>query len=404
MTWNDWANLLLRWTHLIAGIAWIGSSFYFIWLDRHLEAPRGDKPDVEGQLWMVHSGGFYLVERKHIGPGGMPQTLHWFKYEALVTWLSGAALLTVVYYLTGGMYLVDSSVSALTPLQATGLGIGTILAAWVIYDGLWESPLAKSSPLATTLSLVLAAGATVLFCETLSGRAAFIHVGAMFGTLMVANVWHRILPAQQRMIDATQAGRTPDYSESDKAKRRSVHNSYMTFPVLFIMVSNHFPATYSSRWSWVILLLLTVAGAAVRHTMIAKNATRWWALAPAAAAFGAVIVMTTPLAQAVTGGAPAEHAARGATGAVGSPPFTQVRGIIGARCLACHSAHPTDAVFVVAPSGVMFDDPAVIQKLAPRILARAVQTKTMPLANKTGITEEERSVLGRWITAGAPIR
>lgn len=395
MTGNDWANLLLRWTHLIAGIAWIGSSFYFIWLDRNLEAPKSAKPDVEGELWMVHSGGFYLVERKHIGPGRMPETLHWFKYEALLTGLTGLALLTVVYYLTGGLYLIDPSVSSLTPLQASGLGIGTIVVAWLLYDGLWQSPLAKSTALATALSLALAAGATVLFCKTLSGRAAFLHVGAMFGSIMVANVWARILPCQQRMIDATTAGRTPDFAESDKAKRRSVHNSYMTFPVLFIMVSNHFPATYGSQYNWAILALLIVAGACVRHVMIAKSAARWWSLAPAVACFGAVIAMTAPRPAA----APVQTAARG-----DAPPFTQVRGILGARCLACHSAHPTDDAFTVAPVGVMFDDPAVIQKMAPRIYARAVQLKTMPLANKTGITDEERAVLGRWVEDGAPLR
>ena len=397
MTAFDWLNLLLRWTHLIAGIAWIGSSFYFIWLDAHLEAPRSADEAVEGSLWMVHSGGFYRVERRRIGPGQMPPLLHWFKWEAAITWMSGLLLLIVVYYLTGGIYLVDPAVSKLTTAQAAGAGLGTILAAWLVYDRLWQSSLARRSGLATMLTLALVAGATLLFCRLLGGRAAFVHVGATLGTIMVANVWLRILPSQQRMIDATAAGRKPDLSESVSAKTRSVHNSYMTFPVLFIMLSNHFPATYGAPLNAFVLVLLMVAGAAARHVMIGKGPSRRWAYVPVIVAFAGVFALTRP-APALRGGW------SGASTPGPVPAFAEVQGIVQSRCGTCHSRTPSAAGFATAPAGVMFDDPASIRRMAMRIYQRAVVTKTMPLANMTGITDAERGVLARWVEHGAPAR
>jgi uncharacterized membrane protein len=325
----------------------------------------------------------------------MPSTLHWFKWEAAITWISGMMLLAVVYYLTQGLFLVDAAVSKITPGQATALGLGTIFIAWFVYDFLWSSALARSVALATGLSFVLAAGATFLFCRFLSGRAAYIHVGALFGTLMVANVWLRILPAQQKMIDATRGGRTPDFTLSDRAKLRSVHNSYMTFPVLFIMLSNHFPGTYGNRLNWLILGLLILLGGAVRHVMIGKGRSRGWAMLPAVGSLAAVAVLTAP---ASTFGS-AIPDARSAAGP--APTFAQVQAVVTSRCVACHSLNPRDKTFGAAPAGVTFDDPANIVRMAPRIYVRAVQTRTMPLGNKTGITDEERALLGRWIQAGA---
>jgi uncharacterized membrane protein len=399
MTLNDWLNLLVRWTHFIAGIAWIGSSFYFIWLDSHLESPAPAKTNVEGELWMVHSGGFYQVERRRIGPGEMPRTLHWFKWEAAITWMSGVLLLTVVYYLTGGVYLIDPAVARLSVGTAIAIGAGAIFVGWIVYDTIWRSPLGRHTALATALSLALFVAAAYGLCHVLSGRAAYMHLGAIIGTIMVANVWERILPAQQQMIDATKEGREPDYTLSAHAKRRSVHNSYMTFPVLFIMLSNHFPATYGSRYNWLILGLMFLTGAGVRHVMIAKSRSRYWALVPSAAALAIVIALTTPLAHSrgTSAGRP--------TSADAAPPtFAEVRAIVAARCVACHSATPTIRTFGAAPSGVSFDDPANIRRLAERIRVRVVQTKTMPLGNKTGMTEEERALLGRWIDAGAEVR
>jgi uncharacterized membrane protein len=390
---SDWANLLLRWAHFIAGIAWIGSSFYFIWLDRALARPAAPRPGVEGDLWMVHSGGFYQVEKRRPGPGEIPPVLHWFKWEAMLTWMTGIALLVLVFYL-GSAYLLDANVSRISRGTATLVGIGMVILSWPIYDGVWRSPLVRQPAVATTLSLALLAGVTLLACRLFSGRAAFMHVGALLGTIMVANVWQRILPAQQQMLDATRAGRPADFTLGERAKQRSVHNSYMTFPLLFIMLSNHFPATYASSGNWLVLFLLFVAGAAVRHAMIGRGPRARWALVPAALGLaGAMFVSTRQ-----TGAA----AATATTAAV--PSFAAVRAVIAQRCQPCHSQYQTDRTFGPAPGGVRFDTPESIAGLAERIKVRAVDTKTMPLANKTGITEDERALLGRWIAAGAPLR
>jgi uncharacterized membrane protein len=385
---GDWANLLLRWGHFIAGIAWIGSSFYFIWLDRALTKPAHEKPGVEGDLWMVHSGGFYQVEKRRPGPGEVPPVLHWFKWEAMLTWISGIALLILVFYL-GSAYLLDPTVSTIGRGAATALGIGSIVLAWPIYDGLWRSPLARRPAIASAISLTLLTAITVVMCRLLSGRAAFMHIGALLGTIMVANVWERILPAQQQMLDATRAGRPADFTLGERAKQRSVHNSYITFPLLFIMLSNHFPATYAGARNWLVLLLLFVAGAAVRHAMIGRGARARWALLPAALALGGAMMVSTPRASARADAVPS---------------FGAVRLVIAQRCQPCHSQYQTDRTMGPAPGGVTFDTPESIVRLADRIRARAVETRTMPLGNKTGITEAERELLGRWTAAGAPLR
>ena len=393
LTANDWLNLLLRWAHLIAGIAWIGSSFYFIWLDQNLEPPKPGEEAVEGSLWMVHSGGFYRVERRRVGPGAMPRTLHWFKWEAAITWITGMLLLAVVYYFTHGLYLIDPAVSRLTPAAAAGLGLGTMALSWLAYDTLWRSPLARRAGVATTRSLVLVGAVTVMFCRLLSGRAAFIHVGSVLGTIMVANVWMRILPAQRRMIEATAQGKNPDFTEGERAKRRSVHNSYMTFPVLFIMLSNHFPSVYAAPLNALVLVLMMVLGAAARHAMIGRGASRRWAVAPALASLAGVALLTQPGLglRPMAGRAPGP-----------APAFSEVQAIVQVRCGTCHSRTPSAAGFASAPAGVMFDDPESIRRLAMRIYQRAVVTHTMPIANVTGITDEERAVLGRWVESGAP--
>jgi uncharacterized membrane protein len=390
---SDWANLLLRWAHFIAGIAWIGSSFYFIWLDRALTKPAQAKPGVEGDLWMVHSGGFYQVEKRRPAPGEIPSVLHWFKWEAMLTWLTGIALLVLVFYV-GSAYLLDPTISRISRGAAIAVGIGMLVLGWPIYDGLWRSPLARRAGAAAATSLVLLAAATVLACRLFSGRAAFMHIGALLGTIMVANVWERILPAQQQMLDATRAGRPADFTLGERAKQRSVHNSYMTFPVLFIMLSNHFPATYASPVNWLVLLLLFVAGASMRHVMIGRGQAARWALVPAAAALAAAMFFS----------APNRVAARPAAVGDSAPSFAAVRAVIQQRCQPCHSQYQTDRSLGPAPGGVTFDTPESIARLAERIRVRAVETKTMPLANKTGITDAERELLAQWIAGGAQLR
>jgi len=391
---GDWANLLLRWTHFIAGIAWIGSSFYFIWLDRALTNPAQPRAGVEGDLWMVHSGGFYQVEKRRPGPGEIPPVLHWFKWEAMLTWITGISLLVLVFYLSGA-YLLDPGVSRIGRAPAIALGIGLLIFSWPIYDGLWRSPLAKRAAVAAIVSLALLTAVTVLLCRLLSGRAAFMHVGSILGTLMVANVWERIIPAQQQMVAATRAGRPADFTLGERAKQRSVHNSYMTFPLLFIMLSNHFPATYASPQNWLVLLLLFLAGAAVRHAMIGHGTSSRWALVPAALALAGAMFLSTPKGAA----APASGSAADSV-----PAFSVVRSVIAQRCLPCHSQYQSDRSFGPAPGGVTFDTPESLVRLAAQIGVRAVDTRTMPPANKTGMTDEERALLARWIQAGAPLR
>jgi len=340
---------------------------------------------------MVHSGGFYQTEKRRPGPGEMPAVLHWFKWEALFTWITGIALLVLIYYLSQA-YLLDPAVSNIGRGTATAFGIALLVLGWGVYDLLWRSPLATTKT-ATTISLVLLTVVTVLSCRLLSGRAAFMHVGALLGTVMVANVWMRILPAQQAMIDATRAGRPADFTMGERAKQRSVHNSYMTFPLLFIMLSSHYPATYAGSANWLVLLLLFVAGGAVRHAMIGRGAPARWALIQAAAALAGAVFLTTPRA-----------AATSTTTTDAVPSFAEIRAVVAQRCLPCHSRYPSDRTFGAAPAGVAFDTPESIAALAPRIRVRAVETQTMPLANKTGMTAAERALLARWIEAGAPLR
>lgn len=393
----DWLNLLIRWAHFIAGIAWIGSSFYFIWLDSHLEKPAREKADVEGELWMVHSGGFYQVEKRIIGPGRMPAVLHWFMWEATLTWITGLFLLGVVYYSTKGVYLVDAQVAQIPVWVAIVIGIASIIVSWVAYDRIWSSPLRHRPAFATALCLVLLAGLVWALTDWLSGRAAYIHVGAALGSIMAANVLERILPAQRRMIRATERGEAPDLTEGLNAKTRSVHNTYLTFPVLFLMLSNHFPAVYAHPWSPWLLLLLAVLGAGARHVMVGKGAGRWWALAAAAAALIALVAITA------RGSATWVRPAAAATAPAAAPAYRAVKGVIVSRCQMCHSAQPPDDSFGPMPGGVAFDTDAQIRDYATRIYVRAVLTRTMPIANRTKITDGERMLLARWYENGAAV-
>jgi uncharacterized membrane protein len=386
----DWLNLGLRWFHLVVVIGWIGASFYFVWLDSNIATPETPRAGVEGELWMVHSGHFYQVEMRRLNPGQLPAALHWFKWEAALTWMSGIALLTVVYYLTGGVYLIDPNVSRISTGGAVALCVGLLIASWVVYDLLWVSPLGRDhAGVATAISYVLLLAAIVVLCRTLSGRAAFIHVGAMLGTIMVANVWMRIIPAQRELVAATAAGRTPDWSLSSQAKRRSVHNSYVTLPVLFMMLSNHYPSTYGHRLNWLVLALFMVVGVGIRHLHITHEQHRpaAWVLAPVAVALAVLVYLTLP--------------ASTASGVGAQVAFPVARRIVESRCVSCHSSAPTDDIFRAAPNGVAFDTPESIRIRAEAIKQRAIVLKNMPLANKTGMTESERDLLARWIDQGA---
>ena len=384
---HEWLNLLVRMAHFIAGIMWIGTSFYFVWLDSAFEPPKEKSDSVEGELYMTHGGFFYRVEKRRFGAGAVPPGLHWFKWEATFTWLTGFALLWIVYYASNAAYLIDPGVRALTQGQAILLGLSFLVGGWIIYDLLFRSPLGRSA-WGNVIGLALAAVAVWLLTHTFSGCGAFIHLGAMFGTIMVLNVWMHILPMQRAMIAAAEAGREPDFEMGKKAKRRSMHNSYVTLPVLFTMISNHFAGLYGHPQNWLVLCLVVVAGALFRHTMIRAKA---WPLAPAFGCLAVMMWMTAPRKATIP------------SAAVGDAkvPFSQAYAIMQTRCYACHSANPTDDIFKIAPNGIMFDSPEKAKAFAPRIYERAVAQKTMPFLNKTQMTDEERAILGRWIQQGA---
>jgi uncharacterized membrane protein len=391
----DWGALGLRWFHVIVGIGWIGSSLYFMWLDAQIDPPSPARAGVEGELWMVHSGGFYLAQKHRLAPGALPPVLHWFKWEAALTAMSGFALLTLVYYLgSGGALLVDPTVAALGRGTATAIGLGLFVVAWVVYDLIWLSSLGRDQERAANL-LCLALLAAVVWglCRLLSGRAAFLHVGGMLGILMALNVWVRILPAQRELIAATLAGRDQDPIPGRRAKQRSTHNSYVTFPVVLMMLSSHHPGLWGHPWNWLLLCLLTLVGMAVRHAMIAREHRRPadWALGPAAAALAVAVYLA---------GVPARPPAAAVPERV---TFAAAKRIVDLRCGTCHSAQPTDDVFQAPPNGVTFDTPESIRARAALIRERTVATQTMPLANKTGMTERERAMLGRWIDQGTPL-
>ena len=257
---NEWLNLAVRWFHVFAGILWIGQTYFFTWLDGQLSAEEqaGAKENPGAQVWMVHSGGFYVVEKQRV-PELLPRKLHWFRWEAALTWISGMVLLTIVYYMGGA--LVDESVANISVGTGVAIGLGLLTVAWLVYDFMWQLPVGRSETLFAGVSLLLVIGVAYGLTRVLSGRAAYIHVGAMFGTLMAANVWMRILPAQRQMIAALKEGRKPDAALAARAKLRSKHNTYMVVPVVFIMLSNHFPtATYGNKYNWEILAALVLAG------------------------------------------------------------------------------------------------------------------------------------------------
>jgi len=400
----EWMNLLVRWLHIITGIAWIGASFYFVWLDNSLRppAPGGElaRKGVAGELWAVHGGGFYNPQKYMVAPAQLPDELHWFKWEAYSTWLSGFALLTIVYYFNAQAMMVDKSVADLSSLQAIGIGLGSLVVAWVFYDLLCRSKLGKHDLAFGAVVYAFLVGATWVLTHFLSGRAAYIHVGAMIGTIMVANVAMVIIPGQRKMVDAMRAGLTPDPIYGIRGKQRSVHNNYFTLPVLFIMISNHFAMTYHHPHAWAVLGMIMLAGVFIRHffNLRHKGRVEWKypAVGVVLLAAVAIAIAPRPAAQSASGAAQA-----GAASANAGAQFAQVQGIIAQRCVSCHAAHPTQPGFAAAPAGVALDNADGIHQNAARIYQQAVQLKAMPLANMTNMTDAERAQVAAWFEGGA---
>ncbi len=392
---NDWLDFLLRWLHVVAGIVWIGTSFYFVALDQHLRPParRDDAVrGVGGETWEIHGGGFYRIEKYRVAPARLPEPLHWFKWEAYATWLSGFALMVVLYYVDADVYLIDRSVADLSQTAAIAISVGLLAAAWVAYDVLCRA--LEEVPLLLAIVLFGAvAGAAYGVSNLFGGRATYIQIGAMLGTIMVANVFLVIIPAHRKLVLAKEAGEQPDPAPGIRAKQRSVHNNFLTLPVVLTMISTHFPVAHSHERGWAILVALIAIGVWVRLFYNLRHGGRTvWAI-PVSAALAVVV-----LALAIE---PDEAQAPAAGRTVS---FAQVREIMAARCATCHSATPTSDAFSTAPAGVVFDTPDQIAAQAEAIEEQAVRSRAMPLGNVTGMTEEERGLLASWIEAGAPSR
>ena len=390
--WGAWANLAIRWLHLVAGIAWIGSSFYFMWLDSHLKAPAQARQGVAGELWSVHSGGFYHQTKFMVAPAGMPDELHWFKWEAYTTWISGFLLLALIFYVGADVNLIDAGRVALSRWQAIALSLGTLVAGWLVYDGLCRSPLGRNLRVFGVVWFLVLTAAAWGLTRVFSDLGAFMHVGAIIGTVMAANVFLIIIPNQRKVVAQVLAGEAPDPALGKQAKQRSVHNNYMTLPVLFIMISNHYPMIVSAPLNWLWLAGLGVTGWTIRHFFNLKNAghLRLDVLALGALAFVTVAVLN----ETARPPPPAE---------VPVPAFVQVRALVDHHCVTCHAASPTHKGVLAPPNGVRLDTDEGLTKNAAKIYERAVATHSMPLNNETRMTDAERASLGAWIKAGAKV-
>ena len=384
---QDWMSLLLRWAHFITGVAWIGASFYFNWLENHLERQHSEGA-IAGDLWAVHGGGFYYLQKYQVAPERLPAKLHWFKWEAYFTWITGFLLLFTVYYWNARIFMVDSRVADLSSLQAVMIGLASLVLSWLFYDGLCRSPLARKQALATLLIFAWFALLSWLLSQYLSGRAAFIHIGAAIGTIMVANVFFVIIPAQQDLVDAVKEQRKPDAQKGKNALTRSRHNNYFTLPVLFIMISNHYAGTYAHSANWLVLLVISVAGVGIRHWFNMRHLEKHSALVlPLALLILAALVVA--LRPQIKPGPDSSDQA-------GFPSTAQVMPVLQARCVTCHAAEPDHAGFAAAPLGVLLDQEEAIELQDLIIFNAVVVRQSMPLANSTNMSDEERQLIARW--------
>lgn len=391
----DWANLLLRWAHLIIGIGWIGSSFYFVWLDMSLRRNPEQDPGVLGESWMVHGGGFYHVSKYTVAPEKLPKALHWFKYEAYFTWVTGFLLLIVLYYFGADAFLINKSVMALNQAQAIFVSLVLLFAGWAAYELLCRSDIGQDTGKLALSVFALILGASYLFTEVFSGRGAFIHAGVLVGTIMAGNVFWVIIPNQRKVVAAMLAGQVPDARYGLEAKQRSLHNNYLTLPLLLMMISNHYPMIYDHKWNWVVVGFVVVLGGIIRHFInnhdagIKTRLTPW--LIPIAGVVLVVFVWFVSYRSqpAATDGQ-----------AVAAVDPRAVMQIVNTHCVACHSALPTDPDFQAPPGGVVFDAPADVARYAAKINQQAGTGQIMPLGNKTGITDAERATLKAWAEAG----
>jgi uncharacterized membrane protein len=388
----EWLNLLVRWLHFITGVAWIGASFYFIWLDNHLEAPRDpdDKAKgVDGEVWSVHGGGLYHAQKYETSPKVLPETLHWFKWEAYSTWLSGMFLLILLYWYGAEVYLIDPTVAALSPMTAIAIAAGSIAGGWIVYDLMCKSPLGKHDSL---FAAVLFAAVSLLawgLCQVFSGRGAFMHFGAILGTIMVANVFFVIIPGQKQMVASAARGEQADPVHGFRGKQRSVHNTYFTLPVLFIMISNHYPMTYSDEQGWLVLGFVMMAGVLIRQFFVLRHSGKQsWVLPAIGVAL--LLVMLFYLMPPVI---EVDESV--------SISDSQMQEVIKARCTSCHARKPTQAGFAEAPLGLVLETQDQTRTNAANI-ARVIATRYMPIGNLTQMTDAERELVATWYALLSP--
>ena len=386
---GEWLNLLLRWMHLIVGIGWIGTSFYFMGLDYSLSKHGRLNPGVLGTAWQVHGGGFYHVEKYTVAPPSLPEVLHWFRWEAYLTWVTGFGLLIVQYYFHASAFLIDPGVMPLEPWQAIAISAGSLAVGWFVYDGLCRSRLGEHTVLLALLVFGLILVASVLYTKVFSGRGAFIHVGAMVGTIMAVNVFYVIIPSQKMTVAQLIAGETPEARYGEIGKQRSIHNNYLTLPVLLMMVSQHYPFLFSHPQSWMVVALILLSGGLVRHVLNSVDASEdWnsygWAVPMAAMALIAAIYVTAPQP-------------RVSTGAGGAVSDAQVLSITTRHCIMCHSHNPSHPAFKEPPKNVVLDNIPELRRFAQQVYIQTVQNRAMPLGNQSGMTDAERDALGRWV-------
>ena len=384
----EWMNLIIRWMHITFGIAWIGASFYFVFLENALNRTHNVRDELAGNLWAVHGGGFYYLEKYKLAPKKIPKDLHWFKYEAYFTWLTGFSLLIVVYYFNAKSYLIDTAVLDIDALTAISISVSSLIIGWIVYDQMCKKLIKNKLVFTITMTVFLIFFAW-FYSQVFSGRAAYIHFGALLGTLMAANVFYIIIPGQKRMVAAAQKGLTPNPEDGKAAFIRSYSNNYFTLPVLFVMISSHFPSTFGNKYQWIVLIAITLGSAGIKHYLNAREKEQLsiWVLPISILLLLSVAFVTSPTPKV--------------DGCKEEVTFTQVNTIIQNRCVSCHSATPTDKIWKVAPTGVKYDTKEQILNLKDKIFQRVVVSKDMPFANQTGMTEEERAIIECWINQNA---
>ena len=387
----EWLNLTVRLLHVIFGIAWIGASFYFVFLENALNRTEGVRDELAGNLWAVHGGGFYYLEKYKVAPKKIPKDLHWFKYEAYFTWLSGFCLLAIVYYFNAKSFLIDSEVLDIEPLIAIAISIGSLIVGWILYDQICKK-LSNNKIVFTLAITALVFIFAWFYAQVFSGRGAYIHFGAFLGTLMAANVFFVIIPGQKRMVKAAKKGLLPNPEDGKAAFIRSYTNNYFTLPVLFVMISNHFPSTFGNTYQWIVLIAITLGTAGIKHylNIREKGQLSVWVMPISVLLLLSVAFVTAPAKPKY------EDCKETVT-------LEEVSTIINNRCTVCHSSNPTDAVWKVPPNGVKYDTAEQIYNLRDKIFQRVVMSKNMPFNNnQTEMTQEERDMINCWINQGAP--